>query len=349
MKNLKFVVSAPTRADLAGGTLDLWPIYCLMGPSRTINVSIDLKAVCSFESHPNSTQIVTIENSKGVSFSFTDPQLGLALENVPREIRFPVAVVSRFLSQNLIKEDFHLKIKIETQAPVGSGLGGSSTLCISLLKGLGHLTGKFTEKDWQWEMMEWARDVEAEYLKTPTGTQDYLGALFGNLSCFNYEVGKLSHQSYPPKTVQELDSRMLVLFSGEMHHSGLSNWEVFKKAMEGDEKVLSGLRAIREIAETLHQELIKLQVDWKRVGGLLSEEWRTRKSTLGVNTEKLDQIIKFLTSKNVDGVKVCGAAQGGSLLVLVEPNQKELIAQSCLSHGVQVLPARVSLTGVTVK
>lgn len=349
MSSLKFVVSAPTRADLAGGTLDLWPLHCVFGNTKTINVSIDLKAVCHFEFTEAATRLVEVQKSQGSAYTFTDPQLGNELENVPKEVKFPVAIVSRFLSQYPIQRDFHLKIKFDTQAPVGSGLGGSSTLCVALLKGLGHLVGQFKHEGWQWDMMAWARDVEAEYLKTPTGTQDYLGALFGSLSCFNYQIGQIKHQSYSEKVVQELESRMLVLFSGEMHHSGLSNWEVFKKALEGDSRVLLGLKAIREIAETLDEELKKTSVDWKRVGFLLSEEWRTRKETLGVDTERLDQIIKFLTSQKVDGVKVCGAAQGGSLLVLVDPSLKRSLTEACTAQKIQVLPTRISLVGVDLK
>ncbi len=348
MKTEKFTVSAPTRADLAGGTLDLWPLYCLFGSSKTINVALNLNAICYFESKPSATQLIEIHNSNGISFSFTDPQLGRSLESVPKKVRFPVAIVSRFLTQNPIQESFHLKIKIETEAPIGSGLGGSSTLCVALLKGLGQLTQKFQTEEWQWKLMEFARDIEAEYLKTPTGTQDYLGAIFGGFHCFTYEVGKIGGQSYSEKVTTELNSRFLILFSGEMHHSGLSNWEVYKKAIEGDETVISGLKAIHELSELLHQTLIKPQIDWKKVGSLLTEEWRIRKSTFGVTTERLDQIIKFLTSLNIQGVKVCGAAQGGSLLVLVDPAHKKQIAEACLSQGIKVLPSDISTTGVVI-
>lgn len=349
MNPKKFVVSAPTRADLAGGTLDLWPLYCLFGSAKTLNVSIDLKAICTFEYQESKNLLIKIENTQGISFSFTEIELKNGLESVPKEIRFPVAIVNRFLSQSSLKKDFHLKIKIETQAPVGSGLGGSSTLCVALLKGLGHIAGQFQSTDWQWRIMEWARDIEAEYLKTPTGTQDYLGAIFGSLSCFNYELGQLSRQTFSPQVVADLESRMLVLFSGEMHHSGLSNWDVFKRAMEGDAKVLSGLKAIRQIAEVVDYELKRPQVDWFNVGVLLSNEWKTRKETLGVHTDRLDQIITFLNSQNVLGVKVCGAAQGGSLLVLTEPSNQKSVANACQAHGIQVLPARISSAGVEVK
>lgn len=348
MKYEKFVVSAPTRCDLAGGTLDLWPLYCLFGSSRTINVAIDIKANCYFDVQKSSGQIVEVENSLGVKTTLSITEWERELTTVPKEVKFPVAIVGRFFSHLELKENFHLKIKIETQAPVGSGLGGSSTLCVALLRGLSHLVSKFEEPDWRWKMLNWVKDAEAEYLKTPTGTQDYLAALFGSLNCFNFKIGEIENQNYSPSVVDELNARMLVLFSGEMHHSGLSNWEVYKRALEGDPKVLSGLREIHQIAETLHVELLNKPVNWKKVGSLISEEWSNRKATLGVNTKRLDEIIDFLKTQNVLGVKVCGAAQGGSLLALVEPSRKQVVSEACQSHGIKVLPTQISHFGVRI-
>ncbi len=48
-------------------------------------------------------------------------------------------------------------------------------------------------------------------------------------------------------------------------------------------------------------------------------------------------------------MKVYGAAQGGSLLVLVDPQAKKQIAEACQSQGIQVLPANVSTQGVQIE
>ena len=36
------VIKSPTRVDLAGGTLDLWPLYNFVGGAVTINIAIDI-------------------------------------------------------------------------------------------------------------------------------------------------------------------------------------------------------------------------------------------------------------------------------------------------------------------
>src|SRR5207248_4423900 len=40
----KVTVRAPVRADLAGGTLDLWPLYLFHPGSRTVNVALSYHA-----------------------------------------------------------------------------------------------------------------------------------------------------------------------------------------------------------------------------------------------------------------------------------------------------------------
>src|SRR5206468_1646641 len=41
--------SAPTRIDLAGGTLDIWPLYLFHPGALTVNAAIDRRAWCRVE------------------------------------------------------------------------------------------------------------------------------------------------------------------------------------------------------------------------------------------------------------------------------------------------------------
>ena len=42
--------SAPTRIDLAGGTLDIWPLYLFHEGAQTLNAAISLRARCTIHS-----------------------------------------------------------------------------------------------------------------------------------------------------------------------------------------------------------------------------------------------------------------------------------------------------------
>ena len=39
--------SAPTRIDLAGGTIDIWPLYLFHDGAQTLNAAISLRARCA--------------------------------------------------------------------------------------------------------------------------------------------------------------------------------------------------------------------------------------------------------------------------------------------------------------
>lgn len=342
-----FIVKAPTRVDLAGGTLDLWPLYTLFGNTKTINCAIGLNAIAEFSLEPHTVFKAQVSTDTEV-FLFYEPVLGDALEKVPVSVRFPVFVLSRYLHAKKTLPKFALSVHVKTEAPLRSGLGGSSALCVALARGMSRVFSDFTQQGWKWELLSWVKDVEAGFLKTPTGTQDYLAALFGGLNVFEFREGKIEQTAYEHKVYQEFCDRLLVLFSGEMHHSGLSNWEIYKKALESHPETLRGLAQIKEISNRLDNELKAPNLNWSRVGECLTAEWDTRREMFHVETPRLTEIIQFLQQRNVLGSKVCGAAQGGSLIALIDPAHRQKLALQCEERGIQVLQTAPTLEGVTI-
>ncbi len=345
----RFTVKAPTRVDLAGGTLDIWPLYCLTGHAKTVNIAIDLCAEADFEVVNAERFEVEIVNQQGNAFHFRELiTMEQALRLEP-SFRFPAAIVSRFFSQFEELPNQKLRISLRSSAPPRSGLGGSSTLCVVLARGLARVFNSYMEQGWQWRLLTWVRDTEAMFLKVPTGTQDYLAALFGGASCYAYGGGRIQQIPYPDSVYQGIAERLLVLFSGEMHDSGLSNWEIFKRAIEGDAETIRGLEAIRDIADNLDEELQSGNLGWSHIGRHLNEDWRIRKHLFGVHTKRLDEILAFLAEQKVYGAKVCGAAQGGSLIALVEPSHLPKVAEACEKHGIHVLKTHATRDGATIK
>jgi D-glycero-alpha-D-manno-heptose-7-phosphate kinase len=343
----RFKVEAATRADLAGGTLDLWPLYCLTGGAKTINISLDLTQTVHFEVQ-NGPFRVELRTPSGEAFFFEKVPALEDVRKLSRAVQFPVAVLAHYLSQKEDLPDRVFRVSIESKVPVGSGLGGSSSLCVALVRGMARLFNDFVDQGWQWKMLDWVKDMEAAFLRTPTGTQDYLAALFGGLNCFSYQTGAIERQPYPEEVFQEVSERMLILYSGEMHQSGLSNWELFKGALENNETILRGMQEVARVANDLDAELRVGYLNWKYIGHCLAEEWRVRKTLFKVETKRLEEILGFLNQRKVYGAKVCGAAQGGSLIALVSPDLKNAIAQECRAAGIQVLPCQASSRGVRV-
>lgn len=344
----KFKVKAPTRIDFAGGTLDLWPLYTLHNQTKTINCAIDLFAEADFETETSDSFKIQVKSPDGESYQFTAPVNFDTLQKLSPSLKFPVTILSRYIEQKKELPKLEIQMQFKANAPLRSGLGGSSTLCVAIVRGMNRIFNEHSEQGWQFKVLNWAKDLEAGFLRTPTGTQDYLAALFGGVNCFSYSTGTLERQTYPGELLGELQKRILVLFSGEMHHSGLSNWEIYRGAIEGRGEVLVGLREIKRIADELDLAFRKSPTDWPQIGKLISAEWDIRKTMFHVETPRLEEILQFLKKQEIWGARVCGAASGGSLVVLVDPAKHAAIAQACSGAGIQVLKTSLTSDGVHI-
>lgn len=346
---MHYRVLAPTRADLAGGTLDIWPLYDFLGASRTVNVALDLFAEVEIKADKHKTFELTMWSPNNDKAVFTSIPAKAEIDRLAPGLRFPAWVVTSYFARLPELPAVRMEVKYKTSAPARSGLGGSSTLCVALVRGVARYFNGYAEQGWQTKLLEWVRDAEAAFLHVPTGNQDYLAALYGGLKSYQWDIGGLKVESYSESVFEALSQRCLVLFSGETHDSGASNWEIYKGAVEGRSEILEGLSAIREIANGVHQELESGSLNWPFIGGLLNDEWRVRHELFKVNTPRLDEIVTFLKKEGVTAAKVCGAASGGSLLVLVEPGQRSRITEKCKNAGITVLNTRPHAKGVTIE
>src|SRR5690606_19885238 len=105
-------VSSPTRVDLAGGTLDLWPLYSFLGGAQTLNLAID---ICTHAEITETSGEVILESSD-LQETRRYANLKEALQD--SEPRFQLLrVVLREVNPD---RGFHLKTRSES--PVGGGL-----------------------------------------------------------------------------------------------------------------------------------------------------------------------------------------------------------------------------------
>lgn len=342
-----FRVESPTRVDLAGGTLDIWPVYALLGNARTINIALDTTAVAEFRVADSSEFKVDIKGFDGATARFQEPVEANALSELPASVRFPARLISEYVRARAELPALHIQLTVLSNVPPKSGLGGSSALAVAIARGLGRIFQDFTDQGWQWRILNWVKDVEAQHIGTLTGTQDYLAALFGGIQAYVSRPGGIDVQTFPQGVLEEFQSRLLVLYSGEMHDSGLSNWDILRRGFDGDQQIWGAFRAIGALSEQLDSEM-RGRLSWKHIGQIISDEWRIRKEVFNVQTRRLDEIFDFLNTQKVFGARVCGAAQGGSLVVLTDPGMKGRLAESCRSHGIQVLNANCSRQGTQI-
>lgn len=323
--------SAPTRVDLAGGTIDIWPLYLFHPGAQTLNAAISLRARVRLEARTDD-RIVLTSHDLGIT---TAP---IAFDDLPAEATLP-----------LLAKLAHafgacgLTVTTDSQAPAGAGIAGSSALNIAVTAALARWTGHPLDDD---ALLEVAKNVEAQVIGVPTGLQDYRPALYGGVAAV--ELGVQGARRVPlALDPDDLSARLVVCYTGAPRQSGINNWDITKRRIDGDREVI---RCFDEIVATARAMRAALeQGDWTTAGSCLAAEWHTRKHLApGVTTPEIDALLASAVAAGAWAGKVCGAGGGGCVFVLAPPDRTAAVRQAWATAGATVLDAVVDPAGVVV-
>ncbi|MBC7742173.1 MAG: galactokinase [Bdellovibrionaceae bacterium] len=326
------LVKSPTRVDLAGGTLDMWPLYSFLGSALTINLAIDICTHVEFKSRPHlGIKITSLDLKKDWEFSSIATFLG-ALDP---HLHLYQKVFEKFCTE-LSNLPHGFEVTTSSESPIGGGLGGSSSLVISILKATYQLLDlKIPNPN---ELVHLAHNIEAQILKTPTGTQDYFPAVTGGLSFIDYSAVGIKQKVFPIAGTP-FEDHFLLVYTGKSHQSGLNNFEVLKSCVEGDQKVLSALQKIKSIA--LGMQVCIEDKAWGDLPKLFQMEYDARiELTPAFSSPEIEKLAKICVAAGALAVKICGAGGGGCVLVWVPPSQRERVIQVCQNENFQCLNAR---------
>ena len=329
------VARAACRVDLAGGTVDLWPLYLFHPGAVTVNVAMAIQTSCRITPTAGK-QIVLRSADTGLSDTFSNLD---ALNSSPKYGHALAAHLIRFFRP---KGGF--EVETHSESPAGAGISGSSALMVATTAALAEFTGRELEKE---EIRQIAQNVEAQLIRVPTGCQDYYPALYGGVSAIHLDEDGI-HREAIAVQAEEMEKRFVLAYTGAPRQSGINNWEVFKAHIDGDVRVFQNFERITEIARGMHAEL--KAKDWNGVARLLREEWKLRKTNApGISTPLIDHLIEVSEKNGGLAAKVCGAGGGGCVVFMVKPEAKSRVEAAIGKAGGTVLPFRVEKRGVTVK
>lgn len=322
---MKWQANSATRVDLGGGTLDCWPLFALVGGAETTNLSLSIKTSVDLIQREDDQIHMKIED---LSFSRVYSDLQSAIDDSEPAM----ALVRAHLRYWRPHGGFELRTRSES--PVGGGLGGSSSLCISLIKVFSEMVGK---KFSTYEMVELAHNLEAEVLNKPTGTQDYFPAVEPGLNIIHYQMEGIRLEKIKVP-IEVFSKKMLLVYTGQPHHSGLNNWQVIKAAVEGHKPTMAALHEIKRVAQLTAQAC--REHDWGVLPDLFQQEFKARvELSSGFTSDKIEKLRTVALGAGAEAVKICGAGGGGCVLVWTPPPKKGLVLEACQNAGFQVLDA----------
>ena len=326
---MRIVASAPTRIDLAGGTIDIWPLYLFHDGATTLNAAINLRAHVQVESRTDGRiELRSIDTDRTVSaahWSALDSGGDLSL----------LALLARHYGLE------NSTLTTRGESPAGAGIAGSSALTIALCGALAQWAGASSKPD---DLLQVAMNVECQTIRVPTGVQDYRPALYGGIAAIELRVEGIRRVGLDVDP-RELEQRIVLAYTGAPRNSGTNNWEITKRHTDGDRHVFDCFERIRDTAAAMRAALER--GDWDEVGRQIAIEWDNRKRLApGVTTPTIDALIARAGKAGATAAKVCGAGGGGCLFCYGPPDARAAIAEALAAGGARLLDYRIETEGL---
>ena len=327
--------SAPTRVDLAGGTIDIPPLFLFHEGAATVNFAVSLLAKCRIETRDDGLiELASID--RGVKFETRLDRIA-DLKDEPR-----LELLSKLVY--FFKPETGFTMTTESEAPAGAGLAGSSTLNIACIGALNRLVGDRYQPD---RFIPIAANVECQVIKVPTGYQDYYSAQFGGAASIHFGAAGMEREALDID-VETLERRIVVCYTGEPRNSGTNNWEITKRHIDGDREIFEIFEGIRDTSIEMRSAL--LENDWDAVGAILRDAHPHRKRlSPHITTPQMDMLIETALRNGAIAPKVCGAGGGGCIAFFCEDGRKpDVEAALAAEPGAEVLEWRLHSDGLVV-
>lgn len=326
---------APLRLGLAGGGTDVSPYSDLYG-GAILNTTISLYAY------------TTIEPINEEHIFFTSPDAKLEETHPCETFLEPTGYfcLAKAVYNRIVKDYTHkplsFKITCHVDAPVGGGLGTSSTLVVSIL-------GAFVE--WlklplgEYDMARLAYEIERIDLGFSGGKQDQYAATFGG---FNFmEFFKDDKVIVNPLRIRqeyrdELAHNLLLYYTATSHVSAKIIEGQIKNVKGKNTTSIDAMHQLKEQAIQMKEALLRGNID--AIGDILHQSWEQKKKTApDISNSLLEDIYTTAISAGSTGGKVSGAG-GGGFMFFYCPNVSRYNVEKALSDKFQGYVTRYEFT-----
>ena len=326
---------APLRLGLAGGGSDVSPYSDLYG-GLILNATINLSAYCTIETQE--------EDLVRIDAYDCDTHVECPLDDTLAAAPDLVRGVYRRLVKDFGPVPGGFRITTYNDAPAGSGLGTSSTMVVCILK-------CFAE--WMnlplgdYETARLAYEIERKDLALAGGKQDQYAAAFGGFNYMEFhkdDVVIVNPLKIKAWVVDELESSMVLYYTGRSRSSAAIISEQQKNTSSGNAVAIEAMHRIRQSSEDMKLALLK--GDMAEFGRILGQAWEDKKKMAGAITNPVIQeaFDTALAAGAVAG-KVSGAGGGGFIMLMVPPIRKMAVVRALEALPGKVVPFQFTERG----
>jgi D-glycero-alpha-D-manno-heptose-7-phosphate kinase len=319
---------APLRIGLAGGGSDVSP-FCDIHGGQVINAAINKYAYCSIDTSRDTNIRFISHDTRRIGYIHPEHN---NLDEYRTDVALPLhsAVYDYFVQNGYLNRDRMFDLQTWTDVPYGSGLGASSAIVVAMISAFDRLLlTDFSPR----RMAEIAIKIEREILRLPGGKQDQCSAVFGgrmnHLKFANnqFEVKRLP---IPEKVISELEMSMILCYSHPFRDSETVMSEQIERVKNLDEKSIFATKKLVEYVSEMRTALINGDIGLISVIINRSYLEKAKIATKVVTSQIAKMRFDFMNggvngNPSASAVKICGAGNGGFLLLIIDPLYKKKI------------------------
>jgi D-glycero-alpha-D-manno-heptose-7-phosphate kinase len=217
-------------------------------------------------------------------------------------------------------------LDIRSDAPPGSGLGGSSALVTAVVAALAALEGRPMSAD---GLARTSYAIERDDLGISGGWQDQFASAFGGLNLleFSTDAVRVTPVRVREGVLEELGRTLMLCYTGHVRTDvGLIETQVRLHA-EGREETIQGMKQLQALAYDMREALERGEVE--AIGPLLHQAYESKKRMNPHIAEgtPIERLFAAAREAGATGGKICGAGGGGYLLLACpEPHGSDVRA-----------------------
>jgi D-glycero-alpha-D-manno-heptose-7-phosphate kinase len=336
-----FRSKAPLRISLAGGGTDVSP-YPEEKGGAVLNCTIDKFAYATLkidEQGPASTRVHSLDYNLTVDYARPED---LTYNGELDLVKAALKVLRTTGGKN--GNGGGLELFLHSDAPPGTGLGTSSTMCVALVGAFQkHLREPWTP----YEIAELAYRIEREELGFKGGRQDQYAAAFGGFNFIEFFKDRtiVNPLKISPDVLNELAYRLLLCYTGTGH---FSNDIIERQQQSYSEKrpaTVDAMDATKRLAVDMKNELLRGNID--EMGRLLDQGWQLKKQfTEGISNPRIDAFYERSRAAGALGGKLVGAGGGGYLLLFCDFERRAQVAKAAELAGGRVVDFSLEMSGL---
>jgi len=310
---LKSIASAPGKVILFGEHFVVYGVKAIL---------------CSI----NKRVTVTAEktNERKISINSKIGKLELEPDKSISEINSPLKPFYYLANKSIENKDSGIRIQIDSEIPLGAGLGSSSACCVAGAAAIFKLFGDISKE----EILKLAIEAERTIFENTSGA-DCTVCTYGGIMEYDKNNGF--------KKIEYEPNFQLVIINSNMEHSTQS---MVSKVKEFENKNKEEFLRLSNLESELVEDVLKLVKENKvqEIGQKMNQNQEYLEN-IGISNKELTKMVK-IGQESSFGAKITGSGGGGCIFALTNESNLQNILKKFKDSNYECFSAKIDFKGL---